>query len=72
MTEVSEVWAYVSSAWRRWSSDSRTESELVELLEGKGYLTSPFNRGVKPANPNARDVRIARGLKPEVEETYSD
>jgi hypothetical protein len=67
------AWAFVSSAWQKYSSWTKSSQELVDSLKERGYVTSVYYNGVKPsAYPSRKRILEARGLDPEEEITYSD
>jgi hypothetical protein len=67
------AWAFVASAWRRYTSTEQDSEDLIESLKERGYITSVYYNGVKPsAYPSRKRILEARGLDPEEEITYSD
>jgi len=67
------AWAFVSSAWQKYSSWTKSSGELVDSLKFRGYITADYNKGVKPsAYPSRKRILEARGLSTEEELTYND
>jgi hypothetical protein len=67
------AWAFVSSAWQKYSSWTKSSDELIDSLKERGYIAEGFNKGVKPsAYPSRKRILAARGLSTEEELTYND
>ena len=60
------AYAYVASAWRKYSSEVKTTEQLAESLREKGYLVEPGK--VQPTRrPTRRDILRAAGREEEAD-----
>jgi len=61
------AWAFLASAWRKYTSYDETSAQLIDSLKEKGYLTAEYNNGKQPTTyPSRKQVLAARGLPEEI------
>ncbi len=72
MKPTGRAWAYVVGDWRPYTSELKSSEQLIDSLQGRGYLAAEFNKGTKPAYPTRRQVLAARGVTDEEETPHND